>query len=96
MYVSQIDDFIKRMKDIQVGAVAPDFTLPDVDGKMCIRDSVYVKDKFNLGVQDYFEKQNPAALEEDVYKRQLREYGSKYKATIGIMDYLCRGNNRSK
>lgn len=25
---------------------------------------VYVKDKFNLGVQDYFEKQNPAALEE--------------------------------
>ena len=32
MYVSQIDGFIKRMKDIQVGAVAPDFTLPDVDG----------------------------------------------------------------
>lgn len=26
--------------------------------------NVYVKDKFNLGVQDYFEKQNPAALEE--------------------------------
>lgn len=25
---------------------------------------VYVKDKFDLGVQDYFEKQNPAALEE--------------------------------
>ena len=25
---------------------------------------VYVKDKFNLGVQGYFEKQNPAALEE--------------------------------
>ena len=32
MYVSQIDGFIKRMEDIQVGAVAPDFTLPDVDG----------------------------------------------------------------
>ena len=26
--------------------------------------NVYVKDKFNLGMQDYFEKQNPAALEE--------------------------------
>lgn len=26
--------------------------------------NVYVKDKFDLGVQDYFEKQNPAALEE--------------------------------
>lgn len=26
--------------------------------------NVYVKDKFNLGVQDYFEKQNSAALEE--------------------------------
>ena len=26
--------------------------------------NVYVKDKFNLGVQDYFEQQNPAALEE--------------------------------
>ncbi len=25
---------------------------------------VYVKDKFGLGVQDYFEQQNPAALEE--------------------------------
>lgn len=25
---------------------------------------VYVKDKFDLGLQDYFEKQNPAALEE--------------------------------
>ena len=32
MYVNQIDDFIKRMENIQVGAVAPDFTLPDVDG----------------------------------------------------------------
>lgn len=31
-YVRQIDDFIKRMENIQVGAVAPDFTLPDVDG----------------------------------------------------------------
>ena len=26
--------------------------------------NVYVKDKFNLGVQEYFEQQNPAALEE--------------------------------
>lgn len=26
--------------------------------------NVYVKDKFNLGIQEYFEKQNPAALEE--------------------------------
>ena len=26
--------------------------------------NVYVKDKFNLGLQEYFEKQNPAALEE--------------------------------
>lgn len=26
--------------------------------------NVYVKDKFDLGMQDYFEKQNPAALEE--------------------------------
>ena len=26
--------------------------------------NVYIKDKFNLGIQDYFEKQNPAALEE--------------------------------
>lgn len=26
--------------------------------------NVYVKDKFDLGLQDYFEKQNPAALEE--------------------------------
>lgn len=26
--------------------------------------NVYVKDKFDLGIQDYFEKQNPAALEE--------------------------------
>lgn len=26
--------------------------------------NVYVKDKFNLNLQDYFEKQNPAALEE--------------------------------
>ena len=25
---------------------------------------VYIKDKFNLGIQDYFEQQNPAALEE--------------------------------
>lgn len=25
---------------------------------------VYVKDKFDLGVQDFFERQNPAALEE--------------------------------
>lgn len=32
MYVNQMDDFIKRMENIQVGAVAPDFTLPDVDG----------------------------------------------------------------
>lgn len=32
MYVNQIDDFIGRMENIQVGAVAPDFTLPDVDG----------------------------------------------------------------
>lgn len=31
-YVSQIDAFIKKMEAIQVGAVAPDFTLPDVDG----------------------------------------------------------------
>ena len=36
---------------------------PDADAKS-IRLDVYVKDKFNLGVQDYFEKQNPAALEE--------------------------------
>ena len=34
MYVNQIDDFIKRMENIQVGAVAPDFTLPDVDGNL--------------------------------------------------------------
>ena len=26
--------------------------------------NVYVKDKFNLGVQDFFEKQSPAALQE--------------------------------
>lgn len=32
MYVTQIDDFIRRMENVQVGAVAPDFTLPDVDG----------------------------------------------------------------
>ncbi len=32
MYVNQIDAFIERMENIQVGAVAPDFTLPDVDG----------------------------------------------------------------
>ena len=32
MYVNQIDDFIRRMENVQVGAVAPDFTLPDVDG----------------------------------------------------------------
>lgn len=32
MYVSQIDDFIRRMENVQVGTVAPDFTLPDVDG----------------------------------------------------------------
>ena len=31
-YVNQLDDFIKRMESIRVGAVAPDFTLPDVDG----------------------------------------------------------------
>lgn len=31
-YVNQIDDFIRRMENIQVGAVAPDFTLPDADG----------------------------------------------------------------
>ena len=28
MYVSQIDGFIKRMEDIQVGAVAPDLHCP--------------------------------------------------------------------
>ena len=32
MYVNQMDELIKRMENIQVGAVAPDFTLPDVDG----------------------------------------------------------------
>ncbi len=31
-YVKQIDSFIARMENIQVGATAPDFTLPDVDG----------------------------------------------------------------
>lgn len=31
-YVRQIDEFIRRMENIQVGAVAPDFTLPDADG----------------------------------------------------------------
>lgn len=31
-YVGQLDGFIKRMEQVQVGAVAPDFTLPDVDG----------------------------------------------------------------
>ncbi|WP_455667929.1 redoxin domain-containing protein [Phocaeicola sp.] len=32
MYVNQMDDFIRRMENIQVGSVAPDFTLPDVEG----------------------------------------------------------------
>ena len=32
VYVNQIDDFIRRMENIQVGAVAPDFTLPDANG----------------------------------------------------------------
>lgn len=31
-YVGQLDDFIRRMENIQVGAVAPDFTLPDPEG----------------------------------------------------------------
>lgn len=31
-YVNQLDELISRMESIQVGAVAPDFTLPDVDG----------------------------------------------------------------
>ena len=31
-YVNQIESMISRMEKVQVGAVAPDFTLPDVDG----------------------------------------------------------------
>jgi len=31
-YVKQIDSMISRMEKVQVGSVAPDFTLPDVDG----------------------------------------------------------------
>lgn len=31
-YVNQIENFIERMENIQVGAVAPDFTLPDAEG----------------------------------------------------------------
>ncbi|WP_455673170.1 redoxin domain-containing protein [Phocaeicola sp.] len=32
MYAEQIDALIHRLENLQVGAVAPDFTLPDVDG----------------------------------------------------------------
>lgn len=32
-YVNQMDEFIRRMESIQVGAVAPDFTLPDTNGR---------------------------------------------------------------
>lgn len=32
IYVNQIDALIKKLETLQVGAVAPDFTLPDVDG----------------------------------------------------------------
>ncbi len=32
VYVNQIDGFIERMENVQVGAVAPDFTLPDTEG----------------------------------------------------------------
>ena len=31
-YVNQIESMISRMEKVQVGSVAPDFTLPDVDG----------------------------------------------------------------
>ena len=31
-YVNQIESMIARMEKVQVGSVAPDFTLPDVDG----------------------------------------------------------------
>ena len=31
-YVNQIESMIARMENVQVGSVAPDFTLPDVDG----------------------------------------------------------------
>jgi peroxiredoxin len=31
-YVNQIESMIARMEKVQVGSIAPDFTLPDVDG----------------------------------------------------------------
>ena len=31
-YVNQIESMISRMEKVQVGSIAPDFTLPDVDG----------------------------------------------------------------
>ena len=31
-YVNQIESMIARMENVQVGSIAPDFTLPDVDG----------------------------------------------------------------
>lgn len=37
---------------------------------------VYVKDKFNLGVQDYFEKQNFVVLEEMI---------------VVMMEIICKG-----
>ena len=32
-YIRQIEDMIARMEKVQIGSIAPDFTLPDVDGK---------------------------------------------------------------
>ena len=40
MYVNQMDDFIRRMENIQVGSVAPDFTLPDVEGNLVTLSSL--------------------------------------------------------
>ena len=31
-YINQIESMIARMENVQVGSIAPDFTLPDVDG----------------------------------------------------------------
>ena len=39
-YVKQIESMIARMEKVQVGSVAPDFTLPDVDGNSVSLSSV--------------------------------------------------------